>query len=169
MVSAYVDQLPEGDLSRPRAQKHGFQIYPTIAETLRLGSDKMDGDAVFLLAEHSDYPTSEKGQKLYPRYEFFQKNICRQDDTAVAVFNDKHLSYSFEKAQRMVLAPKELQFPFLAGSSLPVTFRLLPLGLSISCVLEDALMIGVGRSAAMDYQALEANVWSNAIAVVRPA
>ena len=85
----------------------------------------MSVDAVFLLAEHSDYPTSEKGQKLYPRYEFFRKNIYRQDGTAVAVFNDKHLSYSFEKAQRMVLASKELQFPFLAGSSLPATFRLL--------------------------------------------
>ena len=158
MVSAYVDQRPEGDLSRPRAQKHGFQIYPTIAETLCLGSDRMSVGAVLLIAEHGDKPTSEKEQKLYPRYEFFQQivDVFRQDGTAVPVFNDKHLSYSFEKAQRMVLAPKELQFPFLAGSSLPATFRLPPLELPINCVLEDALMIGVGGSDAMDYHALEA-------------
>ena len=158
VVSAYVDQRSEGDLSRQRAQKHGFQIYPTIAETLRLGSDRMGVDAVLLIAEHGDYPTNQKGQKLYPRYEFFQQivDVFRQDGTAVPVFNDKHLSYSFEKAQRMVLASKELQFPFLAGSSLPVTFRLPPLELPINCVLEDALMIGIGGSDAMDYHALEA-------------
>ena len=75
VVSAYVDQCPEGDLSRQRAQKHGFQIYPTIAETLRLGSDRMGIGAVLLIAEHGDYPTSEKGQKLYPRYEFFQQIV----------------------------------------------------------------------------------------------
>ena len=28
VVSAYVDQMPEGDLSRPRAEEFGFQIYP---------------------------------------------------------------------------------------------------------------------------------------------
>ena len=158
VVSAYVDQRSEGDLSRQRAQKHGFQIYPTIAETLRLGSDRMGVDAVLLIAEHGDYPTNQKGQKLYPRYEFFQQivDVFRQDGTAVPVFNDKHLSYSFEKAQRMVLASKELQFPFLAGSSLPVTFRLPPLELPINCVLEDAVMIGIGGSDAMDYHALEA-------------
>ena len=158
VVSAYVDQRSEGDLSRQRAQKHGFQICPTVAETLRLGSDRMGVDAVLLIAEHGDYPTNQKGQKLYPRYEFFQQivDVFRQDGTAVPVFNDKHLSYSFEKAQRMVLASKELQFPFLAGSSLPVTFRLPPLELPINCVLEDALMIGIGGSDAMDYHALEA-------------
>ena len=158
VVSAYVDQRPEGDLSWPRAQKHSFQIYPTIAETLCLGSDRMSVGAVLLIAEHGDKPTSEKEQKLYPRYEFFQQivDVFRQDGTAVPVFNDKHLSYSFEKAQRMVLASKELQFPFLAGSSLSATFRLPPLELPINCVLEDALMIGVGGSDAMDYHALEA-------------
>ena len=55
-----------------------------------------------------------------------------------------------------VAASKELDFPFLAGSSLPVTFRLPPLELPLNCDLEDALMIGVGSSDAMDYHALEA-------------
>ena len=40
------------------------------------------------------------------------------------VYNDKHLSYSFEKASAMVDASQRLQFPMLAGSSLPVTWRL---------------------------------------------
>ncbi len=158
VVGVYVDQCPEGDLSRQRADRHGFEIYPTIAETLCLGTDRMGIDAVLLIGEHGEYPANEKGQKLYPRYEFFEQivDVFRQDGRAVPVFNDKHLSYSFDKAQRMVAASKELGFPFLAGSSLPVTFRLPPLELPIGCDIEDALMIGVGGSDAMDYHALEA-------------
>jgi len=74
----------------------------------------------------------------------------------VPIFNDKHLSYSFDKAQRMVTTARELDFPLLAGSSLPVTFRLPPLELPLGCRLEEALMIGIGGSDAMDFHALEA-------------
>jgi len=35
VVSLYVDQKPEGDLSADRAKEFGFTVYPTIAETLR--------------------------------------------------------------------------------------------------------------------------------------
>ena len=35
VVSLYVDQKPEGDLSSQRARQLGFTIYPTIAEALR--------------------------------------------------------------------------------------------------------------------------------------
>ena len=158
VVGVYVDQRPEGDLSRQRAEEYGFKIYPTIAETLRLGTDKIGVDAVLLIAEHGEYPDNDKGQKLYPRFEFFEQivDVFRQDGRATPVFNDKHLSYSFEKAKRMVTASKELRFPFLAGSSLPVTYRLPPIELPLNAVIEDALMVGVGGSDASDYHALEA-------------
>ena len=158
IVSAYVDQRPEDDLSRRRAEEHGFTVYPTIAEALRLGTDTLAVDGVLLIGEHGDYPANEKGQKLYPRYEFFSQivDVFRQDGRSVPVFNDKHLSYSFEKAQAMVAAARELQFPLLAGSSLPVTFRLPPLEFLLDAEIEDALMIGVGGSDAMDFHALEA-------------
>ena len=41
VVSAYVDQRPEGDLSVQRAKEFGFSIYPTVAETLRCGGSKL--------------------------------------------------------------------------------------------------------------------------------
>ena len=72
------------------------------------------------------------------------------------VFNDKHLSYSFEKAREMVDDSHRLGFPLLAGSSLPVTWRLPDLELPLDCQIEEALMVGVGGSDAMDYHALEA-------------
>lgn len=158
VVSAYVDQRPETDLSGDKADRHGFVIYPTIAEALRQGTDKLAVDAVLLIAEHGDYPDNEKGQKLYPRYDFFEQivDVFRKDGRALPVFNDKHLSYSFTKAQRMVEASRELNFPFLAGSSLPVTFRIPPVELPLNCRIEDALMIGIGSSDAMDFHALEA-------------
>src|SRR5207302_7466000 len=71
-------------------------------------------------------------------------------------YNDKHLSYSFEKAQEMVADSRRLGFPLLAGSSLPVTWRLPELELPLECEIESALMVGVGGSDAMDYHALEA-------------
>src|SRR5579863_3897080 len=157
VVSLYVDQKPENDLSAERAREFGFTVYPTIAEALRCGTNKLAVDAVMIIAEHGDYPRNEKGQILYPRYEFFRQcvDVFEKDGRAVPVFNDKHLSYSFEKAKWMVDASKRLGFPMLAGSSLPVTWRLPDIELPLGCEIEDALMVGEGESDAMDFHALE--------------
>ncbi|HSU58015.1 MAG TPA: hypothetical protein VLI55_01775 [Bryobacteraceae bacterium] len=159
IVSLYVDQKPEGDLSEARANEFGFRVYPTIAETLRCGGKKIAVDAVLIIAEHGDYPINDIGQKLYPRYEFFQQcvKVFEQDGRAAPVYNDKHLSYSFPKAQRMVSDSKRLGFPMLAGSSLPVTWRLPDLELPLECHIEEAVMVGEnGSDDAMDFHALEA-------------
>ncbi len=158
VVSLYVDQRPPGDQSRERAKEFGFEVYPTIAQALRCGGDKLAVDAVLIIGEHGDYPRNEKGQILYPRYEFFKQcvEVFEKDRRAVPVYNDKHLSYSFEKAKWMVEASHRLKFAFLAGSSLPVTWRLPDLELPLGCRIESALMVGVGGSDPMDYHALEA-------------
>ncbi|MCY2966676.1 MAG: hypothetical protein NT069_24115 [Planctomycetota bacterium] len=158
VVSLFVDQRPEGDLSERRAATHGFKIYPTIAEALRCGTDKLAVDGVVIIGEHGEYPTNAKGQILYPRFEFFEQvvKVFDADGGAVPVFNDKHLSYSGEKAAKMVAHSKRLKFPFLAGSSLPVTWRLPAVEIPYGAELEDALMVGVGGTDAMDYHALEA-------------
>jgi len=81
--------------------------------------------------------------------------VFEKDGVAVPVYNDKHLSYSFEKAKAMVDASRRLKFPMLAGSSVPVTWRLPELELPLNCEIESALMVGVGGSDPMDYHALE--------------
>ena len=158
VVSLFVDQKPEGDQSAARAKEFGFQVYPTIAETLRCGGDRLAVDAVLIIGEHGDYPRNDLGQVLYPRYEFFKQcvEVFEKDGRSVPVYNDKHLSYSFEKAKWMVDQSRRLKFPMLAGSSLPVTWRLPEIELPLGCQIEDALMVGVGGSDAMDYHALEA-------------
>jgi hypothetical protein len=158
VVSLYVDQKPEGDQSELRAREFGFQVYPTIAEALRRGTDRLAVDGVLIIGEHGDYPINAKGQIQYPRYEFFEQvaEVFEKDGRSVPVFNDKHLSYSFEKASRMVATSKRLGFPMLAGSSLPVTWRLPDVELPLDCAIDEALMVGVGSSDPMDFHALEA-------------
>src|SRR4051794_21086291 len=41
VVSLYVDQRPEGDLSSRRAAEHGFTVYKSISEALRCGGDRL--------------------------------------------------------------------------------------------------------------------------------
>ncbi len=158
VVSLYVDQKPEGDQSAARAKEFGFEVYPTIAEALRVGGPKLAVDAVLVIGEHGTYGRNEKGQVLYPRYEFVKQcvEVFEKDGAAVPIFNDKHLSYSFEKARWMVDASKRLKFPMLAGSSLPVTWRLPDIELPLGCEIGSALMVGVGGSDVMDFHALEA-------------
>lgn len=158
VVSLYVHQNPEGDQSKQRAEEFGFKVYPTIAEALRCGGPKLAVDAVLLIVEHGDYPRNEKGQVLYPRYEFFKEcaDVFAKDGRSVPVYNDKHLSWSFEKAKWMVDEAKRQKFPLLAGSSLPVTWRLPDVELPLGCQIQEAVMVGNGGSDPMDYHALEA-------------
>ena len=158
VASLYVDQKPEGDQSGARAREFGFEVYPTIAGALCLGGDKLEVDAVLIIGEHGDYPRNEKGQVLYPRHEFFKQcvDVFEKSGRVVPVYNDKHLSYSFEKAKWMVDTAHRMKFPMLAGSSLPVTWRLPDVEMPLGCEITSALMVGVGGSDPMDYHALEA-------------
>ena len=158
VVSLYVDQKPQGDQSAARAKEFGFPVYPTIAETLRCGGSRLAVDAVLVIGEHGEYTRNEKGQVLYPRYDFVKQcvDVFEKDGVAVPLYNDKHLSYSFEKAKWMVDASKRLKFPMLAGSSLPVTWRLPDIELPLNCEIESALMVGYGGPDVMDFHGLEA-------------
>ena len=62
VVSLYVDQKPEGDLSGERAQEFGFTVYPTISDAHRCGESKLAVDAVLIIGEHGNYPRNEKGR-----------------------------------------------------------------------------------------------------------
>lgn len=158
VVSAYVDQTPAGDLSRQRAQEFGFTLYPTIAEALRCGGQTLAVDAVLVIGEHGDYPLNEFGQKLYPRFEFFQQvdAVFQAAGRAVPVFNDKHLSWDFGRARTMVETARTRKFPFLAGSSLPVTWRMPDLDLPWGADVEELLCVAFGGVDIYDFHALEA-------------
>jgi hypothetical protein len=157
VVSAYVDQRPKNDLSRDRAREFGFKIYPTIAEALRCGGEKLAVDAVLVIGEHGDYPVNKIGQKKYPRYEFFKQvtDVFKKDGKAVPVFNDKHLSWKWEWAKEMAATARSLRFPFLAGSSLPVTWRMPAIDMPYGADVEEIMCVAMGGLDSYDFHALE--------------
>jgi hypothetical protein len=157
VVSAYVDQFPKGDLSHQRAEEFKFKIYPTIAEALRCGGDKLAVDAVLVIGEHGNYPVNKLGQTQYPRYEFFKQvvTVFEKDGRVVPMFNDKHLSWKWEWAKEMVDTVHKLKIPFLAGSSLPVTWRMPSIDMPMGADVEEMLGVAIGRIDSYDFHALE--------------
>jgi hypothetical protein len=157
LVSMYVDQFPKADMSRDLARKHGFKICPTIAEALTLGGSSLAVDGVLSIGEHGQYPSNDKGQVLYPRRRFFEGITatfakCKK---SVPVFNDKHLAATWTDAKWMYDKSRELFVPFMAGSSLPVTWRKPPLKLPIGCEILEAVQIGYGPLEGYGFHALE--------------
>jgi hypothetical protein len=124
VVRMFNDQSPPDDLSRRFCDRHGIELAASAAQAL--GGDRLDVDAVVLIIEHGDYPLNEFGQVLYPRYEYFRQivEVFERSGRAVPVFIDKHLSYDHRQAAEMVATGKKLGFPLMAGSSLPVTWRI---------------------------------------------
>ncbi len=157
VVSVYVDQHPESDLSRIREKEFGFKIYPTIAETLRCGGSRLAVDAVLIIGEHGRYPRTEYGQVQYPRYQFFKQvsDVFRQDGKVTPVFNDKHLSWNWDWAAEMVGIARQLKIPFMAGSSLPHTWRMPALDIPDGAEVEEVLGVAEGGVDSYDFHALE--------------
>ncbi|MBL8867036.1 MAG: hypothetical protein JNK93_15870 [Planctomycetia bacterium] len=157
VVSAYVDQFPKNDLSRGRAKESGFTIHKTVAEALRNGTDKLAVDAVLIIGEHGNYPDNEFGQKKYPRYEFFKQcvEVFKKDGKVVPIFNDKHLSWKWEWAKEMVDLSRTMKFPFLAGSSLPVTWRMPAIDMPYGAELDEVMCVAMGGVDSYDFHALE--------------
>jgi hypothetical protein len=158
LISLYVDQTPREDLSRERASRHpGLKIYPTIAEALTCGSSKLAVDGVVVVGEHGDYPRNEKGQTEYPRYRFFEEivKVFHSSNRSVPVFNDKHLSWNWTWAKQMYDTSRSMGFPFLAGSSLPVTWRIPSLEVPLGSSIREALCVCYGGVDSYDFHGLE--------------
>jgi hypothetical protein len=126
VVSMFTEQVPENDMSRDMSKKYNVPIFRTVVDALTLGGDTLAVDGILLIGEHGNYPMNDKEQKLYPRFEMFLKitDVFRQYKKSVPVFNDKHLSWNWRQAKRIVEISKELKFPMLAGSTAPVAWRI---------------------------------------------
>lgn len=157
VVSMYVDQFPDGEMSRDVSKQFGVPIHKTVADALTLGSERLAVDAVLSIGEHGNYPHNEKGQHMYPRKRFFDEIVAvfRASDRAVPVFNDKHLSYRFDWAREMYDTSRELGFPLMAGSSVPLAERRGPLELPAGAEYETAVSIHGGGVESYDFHALE--------------
>ena len=158
VAGVYIDQFPgDRDLARHRIAKHKLRQFPTIAEALTLGGNQLAVDGVVIIAEHGDYPKNELGQKLYPRYRWFKEVVKVFEDSgrSVPVFNDKHLSTDWDECVEMVADSQRLGFAFLAGSSLPVTWRHPSIDMPYNADLQESVCVAYGGPDSYDIHALE--------------
>ncbi len=157
LAGLYVDQFPDGDLTQDRVRRHRVKLFPTVEETLTLGRSNLAVDGVVIIAEHGLYPRTEKGQTLYPRHDFFNRmvKVFESSGRAVPVFNDKHLSTDWMECIAMVEASKRLGFPFLAGSSLPVTWRIPAVEVPLGAPLVESVCVCYGGLDSYDIHGLE--------------
>jgi hypothetical protein len=157
IASVFIDQHPEGDLAPSRIEKYKLNSFSSIEEALTLGTSKLAVDGVVIIAEHGKYPDNEKGQRRYPRYDWFKKvvKVFEASGRSVPVFNDKHLSTVWSECVEMVEDSKRLGFPFLAGSSLPVTWRMPSIDMPIDTPLKESVCVCYGRPDSYDFHGLE--------------
>jgi hypothetical protein len=156
LASMYVDQTPENDLSTELAKDFGVRVTRSVSDALTTNG-QLAVDGVLLIAEHGNYPRNDRGQILYPRLELLEQigDVFRRAGRSVPVFNDKHLSYTYAKASRMLAISRELNFPLMAGSSLPVTWRRPELEPALETPFEDALVAAYGGIEVYGFHALE--------------
>lgn len=157
VAALYIDQFPEGDSARSRSKRYGIPLFPSIAEALTLGGASLAVDGVAIIGEHGKYPRNEKGQTLYPRYEFFKEivKVFEASGRSVPVFNDKHLSTDWKRCVEMVDDARRLNFAFFAGSSLPVTRRLPAVDVPWGWPLIESVCVGYGGVDSYDFHGLE--------------
>lgn len=158
VAGLYVDQFPAGrDMAREVAKKYKIEIFPTIAESLRLGGKDLAVDGVLSIGEHGTYPVTNRGAMMYPRKRFFDEIVAvfRESGRVVPVFNDKHLSYRWDWAEEMMNDARELKIPFMAGSSVPLAQRQPVLELTDEVVIEEALSLHSGPPESYDFHGME--------------
>ena len=157
IASVFIDQHPDGDLAPSRIEKYKLKQFSSIEEALTLGTSKLAVDGVVIIAEHGKYTDNEKGQRRYPRYDWFKKvvKVFEASGRSVPVFNDKHLSTVWSECVEMVEDSKRLEFPFLAGSSLPVTWRMPSIDMPIDTPLKESVCVCYGRPDSYDFHGLE--------------
>lgn len=158
VAGVYLDQFPEHDLGRQRLAKYGLRSFPTVADALTLGTGSLAVDGVVIIAEHGTYPKTAKGQTRYPRHAWFKEvvDVFERSGRSVPVFNDKHLSTDWGECREMVADAKRLGFPFYAGSSLPVTWRLPAIDMPFDAPLAESVCVAYGGVDSYDFHALEA-------------
>ncbi len=157
IVSMFTEQVPPNDLSREKAAKAKVPIYRTVHDALTMGTGKLAVEGVILIGEHGTYPLNDRGQKLYPRYEMFLKivDVFRETRHSVPVYTDKHLSWNWHQARRMVELSRELKFPLMAGSSVPVAFRQPAHDVPYGAKVSKALTISFGGIEGYGFHGLE--------------
>jgi hypothetical protein len=157
LAAIYADQFPEQDLCRSYCKTHDIPLFPTVTQAIGVGSRSVAVDGVIVIGEHGRYALNSRGQTLYPRRRLFEEVVhaFRVLGKRVPVFSDKHLSYEWLFSRWMYDLARHEGIPFMAGSSLPVAWRIPALSVPIGSELTEAFAVGYGPIDAYGFHALE--------------
>lgn len=157
VVSLYGHQFPDNDMAKAMSRQVKLPLFDSIDRALCLGGKELAVDAVLVIGEHGHYPQTSLGQTMYPRKEFFDQIVAvmRRSGRVVPVFNDKHLSYRWKWAKEMYDTSRQMGFPLMAGSSVPLSERRPPLDLPAGAEIEEAVSIHGGGVESYDFHGAE--------------
>jgi len=157
VAAMFLDQVHKRDVGLGLAEEFGISRFDSIRSALCLGGDELAVDGVLIIGEHGDYARNEKGQHLYPRKYFFEQvcGVFATTGRSVPVFSDKHLSWSWEQSKWMYDRANELKVPFMAGSSLPLTYRKPWIEHSMETPMSEAISIAYSNLDSYGFHGLE--------------
>lgn len=166
VVAMYLEQLGDHDGPKPRpdigvdiAARNGVPLFPTVAEAIGRGRGGVNVDGVVIIGEHGDYERNEFGQQLYPRRRLFDAAVSTMIGAGrtVPIFTDKHLAWSFTDAKAMYDTARRLDIPVLAGSSVPLAWRI-PTGTQwpFTAPMTDIVVAGYGPTERYGIHIIEA-------------
>jgi hypothetical protein len=157
VVAFYVDQFPVNDMAREAAEEHGIQIFPHVADALRMGGVKLAVDAVAIIGEHGDYPRTPRGNLMYPRWRYFDEvtRVMRQDGRVIPVYQDKYFAYSWDDAKRTYDTVRQMRIPFLCGSTVPLAWQRPPIEIARGARFTELLTTSYSDLEEHAYHAIE--------------
>ncbi len=125
VASIYIEQVGEDDMGVELIDTHGVPRFDTVPEAIAVGGSGVNVDGVVIIGEHGDFEMNEYEQKLYPRRRLFDAAIGTMVGAGrcVPIFNDKHLSWGWTDAHAMYATAQRLGIPLLAGSTVPLAWR----------------------------------------------
>lgn len=153
----YVEQEHRKDISRELAAQCGVPLLGSIEEAMDRARMVGKVDGVFFIAEHGDYPQSDTGQFMYPKREWFGRLVKWMESRGevVPVFIDKMFSHRWEDAAWMMGEARRLGVPLMAGSTLPMTWRLPAGDTRRGARLSEIGALSYGRIDSYGFHALE--------------
>jgi len=140
IASVYTLRAGPGDLSAGYASEHGFTVFPTIADALTLGTDRLAVDGVVVVTEA---PGTVVAFADNPFRAFFEEIVAvfRREGRGVPVFWDKQLAAHWDDARWMVDQAQSMGFALAAGSVIPATFRRPALDMPVDTPLVEAISV----------------------------
>ena len=159
VAGMYLEQVHPEDRGLEVAAQAGVPIFNSVAECLALGGTGVQVDGVVLIGEHGEYGENTLGQVLYPRRRHFDSAVSAMIGAGkfVPIFTDKHFAWNTEDSFAMYDLARRFEIPLLAGSSVPLSWRL-PMGADwpYGAPMEAAVTVAFGGTESYGFHALEA-------------